>query len=49
MFEEITPPITIDDPVQAARQWFVLLGRYCAAVDYDSNESIFAPDVVSFG
>ena len=49
MFEKINPPITVDDPVQAVREWFVLLGRYCAAVDYDSNESIFAPDVVSFG
>ena len=49
MFEQINPPITVDDPVQAVREWFVLLGRYCAAVDYDSNESIFAPDVVSFG
>ena len=49
MFAQINPPINVDDPVQAVREWFVLLGRYCAAVDYDSNESIFAPDVVSFG
>ena len=25
------------------------MGRYCAAVDYDSAERIFAEDVVSFG
>jgi len=43
------PPITVDDPREAARQWFVLLGQYCAAVDYDANEAIFADDVVSFG
>ena len=49
MSDPITPPITIADPVAAARQWFELLGRYCAAVDYDSNEAIFAEDVVSFG
>ncbi len=42
-------PITTDDPVGAARDWFAELGRCCAAVDYDSAEAIFAPDVVSFG
>ncbi len=42
-------PITTDDPVAAARDWFAELGRCCAAVDYDSAEAIFAPDVVSFG
>ena len=41
--------ITESDPVKAARQWFELLGRYCAAVDYDAGESIFADDVVAFG
>lgn len=49
MSKLIQPPITVSDPVEAARQWFELLGRYCAAVDYDSNEAIFAEDVVSFG
>ena len=42
-------PITTDEPVAAARDWFAELGRCCAAVDYDSAEAIFAPDVVSFG
>lgn len=49
MTDLIQPPITISDPVEATQQWFHLLGRYCAAVDYDSNEAIFAEDVVSFG
>ena len=49
MTEAIVPPITVADPAEAARQWFILLGRYCAAVDYDANEAIFADDVVSFG
>ena len=42
-------PITATDPAAAARAWFAELGRCCAAVDYDSAEAIFAPDVVSFG
>ena len=42
-------PITTAAPVVAARDWFAELGRCCAAVDYDSVEAIFAPDVVSFG
>lgn len=42
-------PITTDDPVAAVLGWFAELGRCCAAVDYDSAEAIFAPDVVSFG
>jgi ketosteroid isomerase-like protein len=49
MTDTIAPPITVADPAEAARRWFTLLGRYCAAVDYDSNEAIFADDVVSFG
>ena len=43
------PPNTTDDPLEALRAWFGLLGRYCAAVDFDSAKSIFAADVVSFG
>src|SRR5690606_5141380 len=42
-------PITTDDPREAVRLWFELLDRYCAAVDFDSAEAIFAPDVYSFG
>ena len=37
------------EPEKAARQWFALLGQYCAAVDYDAGETIFADDVVAFG
>jgi len=42
-------PITTADPNEAIRQWFELLGQYCAAVDYDAGETIFAEDVVAFG
>ena len=41
--------ITIDDPNMAAREWFALLSRYCASVDYESTRAIFAPDILSFG
>ena len=44
-----TPPITSPNPVEAVRHWFALMGRYCASVDYDAAERIFAEDVVSFG
>ena len=43
------PPITTDDHAEAVRQWFTLLERYCAAVDYDTAERIIADDVASFG
>ena len=49
MTKQLSPPVTISDPGAAVRQWFALLGRYCAAVDYESTHAIFAPDVVSFG
>ena len=42
-------PITTAAAEEAVREWFALLGRYCAAVDYESAEAIFAPDVLSFG
>ena len=42
-------PITEPDPESAVLQWFTLLGELCAASDYDTAESIFADDVVSFG
>ncbi|MCH7594075.1 MAG: nuclear transport factor 2 family protein [Chloroflexi bacterium] len=42
-------PITEADPEDAIRAWFALLGEFCAAIDYDSAEAIFATDVVSFG
>ena len=38
-----------EDPKEAVREWFRCLGRYCAAIDYESARLIFAPDVVSFG
>ena len=45
----VSPPVTTSDPVDAVRQWFALMGRYCASEDYDGAEHIFAEDVVSFG
>ena len=47
--EQVSAPIAVSDPVEAVRQWFALMGQYCASVDYDGAESIFADDVVSFG
>ena len=46
---QVNPPVTTSDPVEAVGRWFALMGRYCASVDYDGAESIFAEDVVSFG
>lgn len=46
---QVSPPVTTSDPVDAVRQWFALMGRYCASEDYDGAENIFAEDVVSFG
>ena len=43
------PPVTTSDPAEAVKHWFALMGRYCASVDYDGAERIFAEDVVSFG
>ena len=45
----VNPPVKTDDPADAVTQWFTLMERYCASVDYDSAEQIFAEDVVSFG
>ncbi|MCP5156133.1 MAG: nuclear transport factor 2 family protein [Ectothiorhodospiraceae bacterium] len=42
-------PIVTPDPVAAVREFFERLGRYCARVDYDAAEVLFAPDVMSFG
>ena len=47
--EQVSAPIAVSDPAEAVRQWFALMGQYCASVDYDGAESIFADDVVSFG
>lgn len=41
--------ITVADPQLAVTEFFEHLGRYCAAVDYDAAEALFAEDVVSFG
>ncbi len=46
---EINPPVRTSNPTEAVRQWFALMERYCASVDYDGAEGIFAEDVVSFG
>ena len=45
----ISPPVTTRNPIEAVEQWFALMERYCASVDYDGAEEIFAEDVVSFG
>ena len=45
----VNPPVTASDPEEAVQQWFALMGHYCASVDYDAAERIFAEDVVSFG
>ncbi len=37
------------DPGVAVREWFQVLGRCCAAMDYESARAIFATDVASFG
>ena len=49
MMTEINPPVRTSNPTEAVRQWFALMERYCASVDYDGAEGIFAEDVVSFG
>ena len=46
---DANPIVVSSDPIEAVQQWFALMERYCASVDYDSAESIFAEDVVSFG
>ena len=38
----VSPSVTTSDPVDAVRQWFALMGRYCASEDYDGAERIFA-------
>ena len=43
------PTITTPDAIEAVRQWFGMLSRYCAAEDYESTREIFADDVASFG
>ncbi len=49
MINEVIPPVVASDPVMAVGQWFGLMERFCASVDYDGAEEIFAEDVVSFG
>ena len=46
---EISPPVIESDLVIAVGKWFALMERFCANVDYDGAEEIFAEDVVSFG
>ena len=46
---EIGPPVSTSNPTEAVRHWFALMEQYCASVDYDGAEGIFAEDVVSFG
>ena len=47
--EQVSAPVTVTDPIDAVKEWFALLGQYCAAVDYDAAEQIVVEDVVSFG
>ena len=46
---QVNTPVETNDPVDAVKQWFALMERYCASVDYAAAEHIFAEDVVSFG
>ena len=46
---EDAPDITTPCPKSAARRWFELMERFCAAADFDAAERIFARDAVSFG
>jgi ketosteroid isomerase-like protein len=41
--------ITTADGVAAVKEFFTRLSNNCAAVDFDSTEKMFAPDVASFG
>ena len=42
-------PITTDDCLEAAREWFRRLSEACTSVDYEAGRRIFASDVASFG
>ncbi|MFQ6027918.1 MAG: YybH family protein [Dehalococcoidia bacterium] len=44
-----TKDITVADPKAAITEWYAKLSQYCASVDYDSTQAIFADDVLSFG
>ena len=46
---QVNPPVTTSDPAEAVNQWFTLMERYCASLEYAAAERIFAEDVVSFG
>ena len=41
--------ITTPNAEDAVREWFVQLSAYCASVDFDAGESIFATDALAFG
>ena len=47
--KKVKPPVRTGNPTEAVKHWFALMERYCASVDYDGAEGIFAEDVVSFG
>lgn len=42
-------PIIASNGMLALKEFFSRMGDYCAAVDFDSTEILFAADVVSFG
>lgn len=46
---ETPEPIIATDGIQALEEFFSRMSAYCAAVDFDSTETLFDPDVVSFG
>ncbi|MBX2824046.1 MAG: hypothetical protein KTR33_04905, partial [Gammaproteobacteria bacterium] len=46
---ESPEPIDVTDGKAALREFFTRMSHYCATVDFDSAEVLFAPDVVSFG
>ena len=35
---DANPPVMSGDPIEAVQQWFALMERYCASVDYDGAE-----------
>lgn len=49
LMSEHLGPITAQNHIAAAREWFARLSAACAAVDYDAGARIFAHDVASFG
>lgn len=49
MNNETAALITVSDGVAAINEFFCRMSRYCAALDFDSTEALFAANVISFG